>query len=342
MDDTEITELYDDLVKFYSEHIEFYDPFFYKLLVSYTLLTWRIEQTKELAYLAFIGPSGSGKTRALQCLDKVCYNTVNTAYISKSVLYRKLTIDQFTFLCDEFENKLCDKELITILNAGYTRGQKAILNVRNSDGNWVPSEFEVYGPKVIASIITPTGPFASRCIIISMIKNTSDNIRFEIDEEVVDALIPRLQRYRKESEKSIANAYEIMSDEGIKDRRLMQLFNVLVSVTPEEYIDEFIEYIKLEEDLKNQAEETEPYAAIFRILDKLIQESGCGDKVLIRDVAERLRIDPDLYDLDITNRRVANWMSSMGYIRSYHTRRGNGRIIDQRIHERNRMRYVRD
>jgi len=341
MSQNELNPLYQDLITYYRNHIDFIDDIYYVIISSYTLLTWRIEHVQELPYLAFIGVSGSGKTRAQECMSSICYNSINAASITRAAIYRLLDQGPVTLFCDEFETQLrSNPELLQILNSGYRRGMNVIINVPDSVSGWTPEQFNVFGPKVVSSIVLPNGPFANRCIVIPMVRNTN-NINYRIDNEVADLLKNQLSTYRVNNQENILDTWGLMEESGISHRRLMELYNVILSLTPEEYKGQIIEYIKHEQKQINRSDESLLYSTIFNAVDQALKEST-NNRVLIRNVVEKLRSDPTWSDDLPSHRQVGEWMSSMGYIDSFRVPDGIGRIINLRIHDSNRRRYQRD
>lgn len=332
--------LYNDIQGYYQSHLDFIDPIYYNIVTGYTLLSYRIEDIQELPYLAFVGVSGSGKTRALEAMSKVCYNPRLVVRVTQSALYRELSGNDVTFLCDEFESNQRTPDLITVLNGGYRRGQSVLVNIPDREQGWIPRQFEVFGPKAIASIEPPSGAFRNRCICIPMVRNNSE-INHRIDEEIAENLCTRLEQYKEESSGSVQDQWNELSEAGITHRRLMELYNVILSLTPADYREELIEFIQYEQRQILSSEQTSPFAIVFRALDRVL-EGSTSNRVLIRDVADNFNSDEAWLDYDVTNRQIGVWLTSMGYTERFRLGPGIGCTIDSRVHERNRQRYQRE
>lgn len=333
--------LYDEILSYYQEHVDFIDPTYYNIVTGYTILSYRIQDVQELPYLAFVGVSGSGKTRALEAMSKICYNPQLVVRVTSSALYRVLSENDVTFLCDEFESNQRTPELINVMNGGYRRGQSALVNIPNSEQGWVPRQFEVFGAKAIASIEPPSGAFRSRCICIPMVRNNSD-INHRIDEETAENLRSRLVVYQEENSGTIEDQWNLLSEAGITHRRLMELYNVILSLTPNEYREELIEFIQYEQRQILQAEDTSQFAVLYRAVEQALVESSMPSRVLVKDVTTIFNRDEEWQDFEVSNRQIGIWMTSMGYLERYRTRDGIGCIIDSRVHTRNRERYHRE
>lgn len=106
-------------------------------------------------YLLIHSPEpGCGKTRVLECIDKLCWN--NKMLTDPTSAYMFHTASTTTQLIDEIDTWSKDKDLSSILNAGFQRGGVVPRLQKDGAGNFTNvADYEVYGPKALAGIKPP-------------------------------------------------------------------------------------------------------------------------------------------------------------------------------------------
>ena len=130
--------------------------YFYELFDSYP-------------YNDFTGLKGSGKTKCIEFQKLVCFNAVLSPDISSSATFRLIQGLGCTLLLDEteqFKNQKNDKaqDVRTLLIQGFLKDQSAIRNQSKEQGNFTPTQFNIYCPKSLAHINGLDDVLEDRCI----------------------------------------------------------------------------------------------------------------------------------------------------------------------------------
>lgn len=143
------------------------------VLLSYCYPAWA-----GLPYLSVGGPLGSGKTSLFRVLARLVFRPLESSSLTAALLFRTLHERGGVLLLDEAE-RLKDgtpeaNELRAILLSGYKQGSPAMRLEKEGD-TFKHREFDVFGPKAIASIANPPDALASRCIRIGMFRAAPDS-----------------------------------------------------------------------------------------------------------------------------------------------------------------------
>jgi hypothetical protein len=149
-----------DLVAEIRGHIHRYvdlDPTFEAIAAHYVLLSWVYDAFNELPYLRLRGDYGTGKTRALLIIGSLLYRPFFASGASTvSPIFH--TLEQFrgSLVLDEADFRFTDEksDLVKILNNGTVRGMPVLRTMLNSQREFTPAAFHVFGPKLIANRTT--------------------------------------------------------------------------------------------------------------------------------------------------------------------------------------------
>lgn len=211
-----------------------------RLACYYVLLSWVYDDFNELPYLRLLGDPGSGKTRFLLIVGSICYKPIFASGASSvSPLFRILDAVRGTLIIDEGDFRLSDEkaEVTKVLNNGNARGFPVLRSEVNPKGEYNPTAFHVFGPKIVAT----RGYFQdwaleSRCLTEHM---GQDRLRNDIPinlpaSQQVEALRLRnkllLFRFRNLSKQSVSGT---ALDRAIEPR-LRQVFSPLLAVIHDE------------------------------------------------------------------------------------------------------------
>ncbi len=163
------TELYNEICLFVKEYL-ILKPTEYHIYTLWIMASWLVDDFDTCPYLLFIAPKESGKSQAILLLQYLCYRAVLSISVTSAALFRSIELWHITLLIDEAESQVrMDTEsgqaLYGCLNGGYKRDSYAI---RIEGDNRVPTTYDVFGFKGIAStkVFHPT--LESRSIIINM------------------------------------------------------------------------------------------------------------------------------------------------------------------------------
>lgn len=143
-------------------------------LTLWTILSYVYPIWPAVPYLSIGGPAGSGKSRVFDVLRQFVHCPIISSNMTAPVLFRTLEAKGGTILVDEAERLKSKapeaREILSILLAGYKKDQKA-QRIEKAGDEFVPCEFNVYGPKAIAAINDLPPELAQRCIRITMFRS---------------------------------------------------------------------------------------------------------------------------------------------------------------------------
>src|SRR6266446_215473 len=142
-----------DVQQFIHRYVDL-SPTFQKVATYYVILSWLYDAFNELPYLRLRGDYGSGKTRALLTIGSLCYKGFFASGASTvSPLFHTLDAFRGTLLFDEADFRFSDEraEIVKILNNGNVRGLPVLRTMMNSQREFNPRAFQVFGPKIVAT-----------------------------------------------------------------------------------------------------------------------------------------------------------------------------------------------
>lgn len=177
-------DIFEELVDIFRDYVEYGDSVYYDLMALYVMQSYVFTLWPATGYLHFNGTMASGKSRSLDVIQMTAYNARQGAGLSQKVLYRMLEGQPGVLCLDEQEMFKSDegKIIYSQLLAGYRATGKALLNERDSNENWNPTAFSLYGPKAIASINQVDPTLASRSIIIPMVPAIKQPSELPLDD----------------------------------------------------------------------------------------------------------------------------------------------------------------
>lgn len=201
----ETRELFEELRSIYTTYVEYADERFHDVMTLFLMYTYVFRLFESTGYIHFNGTAASGKSRNLSILNALAFNSVWASSMSAASLYRKLAGSPGTTLLDESEGFEGERgeELRRILNAGYKEGAKAIRTEKGANDRYVPVEYDVFGPKALASINPLEPVIASRCLVVAMRPAIRELPEFEGKDHEWSKVRDRLYLW------AIANAQDI-------------------------------------------------------------------------------------------------------------------------------------
>ena len=148
-----------------------------ELIAFFTMVSYVFQAVDSVGYLHFFAERGSGKTTALEVIRELAFGAIMSANITGAAMYRSIELYQPTILIDEAENlnpsaKARENNpgaasVVEMLNAGYKRGNPAI---RCEGDNNTPVKYDLYCPKVFASIQSLNRTLEDRTIVVEFKK----------------------------------------------------------------------------------------------------------------------------------------------------------------------------
>ncbi|GAI04809.1 unnamed protein product, partial [marine sediment metagenome] len=165
----------------------------YRMCAYWCIATYFYREFQAFPYLQFSGVINSGKSRMLKLLKWFSYRAILHASCSPSVLVREIDEYHCTELIDEIENKLNRKwesgsDMFNVLLEGYTPDSNYSRCKQGQDRGMV--QYEVYSPKAFAGRRVVDPALSSRCINVSMRKDTPEC------EDIPKALSDEIQEIR--------------------------------------------------------------------------------------------------------------------------------------------------
>ena len=163
-------ELYTTLRKLLTTYIDFQSENDSHVLALWVIGTYLYTLFPAYPYLALNGPKGSGKSTVLRVLQPLAFNMVTTSDPTGASLFRLVHATRCTLGIDEAERYQNPRDPATqqirqLLNSGYKAGMPALRVVGD---DYKPQTFDVYSPKILASIAGLEDVLSSRCITIPM------------------------------------------------------------------------------------------------------------------------------------------------------------------------------
>lgn len=136
-------------------------------IALWVIKTWCMPAFKVAPILAITAfTKGAGKSQLLNLIGCLCHNPVSTSNITPAALFRYIEQHKPTVLIDEADTFLSRSEdLRGIVNAGF-ESTGCVIRCVGQDSE--PTEFNVFGPKVIAGIGNLPSTIQSRSIAINM------------------------------------------------------------------------------------------------------------------------------------------------------------------------------
>lgn len=193
-EDVPTKDLFHQLRNVYTTYVEYADEVYFDLMALFLMYTYVFRLFESTGYVHFNGTAASGKSRNLSILNALAFNTVWASSMSAASLYRKLAGSPGTTCIDESEGFDGERgeELRRILNAGYKDGAKAIRTEKTTNDRYMPVEYDVFGPKALASINPLEAVIGSRCLVVAMRPAIRELPDFETHDKQWDALRDQL------------------------------------------------------------------------------------------------------------------------------------------------------
>ena len=146
-------DLVRDIQAFLHRYVDV-SPLYEQIASYYVLFTWVYDRFNELPYLRVRGDAGSGKSRFLLTVGSLCYKPIFASGASTvSPIFRLIDTFRGTLVVDESDWKQTDEkaEVVKILNNGNGKGFPVLRSEANGKGEFNPTAYNVFGPKLIAT-----------------------------------------------------------------------------------------------------------------------------------------------------------------------------------------------
>ncbi len=302
-------KLYYQVRGFVERHVWFSKAIYYDIVTAWIIATYLAQRFEYVPYLAFIGPPSSGKTRALEVAESLSWMPIMSPSISVASLYRIIEKRHPTVLIDEGGRTSLSPEMMSILNAGQRKGQKAYRTeeVTTKEGRqYEVREYDLFGFKAYAALVDQHQTLASRSLTIRMSKKAGAMPR-RLDRE-------RAQKLRVALENDMGY-WDGLPDVGgylteLRDGRLVELIEPLLQVLPgDRERQKLVDYAsELEAD--RIREEIEGIQAT--VFHAFLDARGERRFVPIADIARK--INENLEERDrIRNATIGRQLKALGF-----------------------------
>jgi hypothetical protein len=219
------------------------DEDFENLAVLWALHTWVYERFRATPYLRFLGSWGTGKSRATEVVGAISYRPVAlTGSSSPAALYRIIEPIGGTLLIDEadYSDTQVGTEVAKILNSGYQQGGCVWKTEKNTNGEFVPTAYDVYGPKIInGRKAFRDDATESRCLLHRPKRKTRQDIPVQLPgdfyteaESIRNQLLDwRMRNFEKFHENEASEICKVLEGWGLKfEPRSMQIAGPLLTI----------------------------------------------------------------------------------------------------------------
>jgi hypothetical protein len=315
--------------------------------VLYVLQTWVYERFQAVPYLRLLGSYGTGKSRGTETIGNLCYRPISMSGSSSSaVLYRIIEVVGGTLLLDEADYSKTElgAEVAKILNAGYQQNSPVWRNEKDSTGNFVPTAFDVFGPKIISGRKAFRDEATeSRCLTYRPQRQTRRDIPLQLPDsfateaqEIRNRLLDwRLRNFERLAVRDASGVGRFLSEEfgTTLQPRTLQLMSPLLSIAVEmgegaKYIRHLIQFSVGYEGERREVLSTSVDASLVRAflsLRKNIQPTCL-------DIARYVRTSEGEEDMPLLRwlnpRKVSEMLHEMGF-RTIRSKRGAVVSIDE-------------
>jgi len=304
-----------------SKYIELRDERLYDFLALWSIGTYFFPIFNSYPYVYVGGVSQSGKSKLLTLCSCICFNSILSATMSTAILYRIIQAGRCSLFIDEAGNLHDQNRAVdfrNLLYSGYRKGAKALRCSRNTDKNFVPDSFEVYGPKMLANIEGLEEVLESRCIEIIMRRGTSSIASTEIDmkDPVWQQIRDMIYTFLMQNWKAIKKIYSEMENDAVLKLRDWENWKPILSLA--KFFDKDILYPKVRAlaiekvtQKQNAGSELHEYV-LLEVLLSIVNKDG------FYSLANIKRRMADLYDSDawLTERFIGRLLRRLGFCNS--------------------------
>jgi hypothetical protein len=303
-------DLIRDIQQFVHRYVDL-SPLYEQIASYYVLFTWVYDRFNELPYLRVRGDAGSGKSRFLLIIGSLCYKPIFASGASTvSPIFRLIDTFRGTLVVDESDWRQTDEkaEVVKILNNGNGKGFPVLRSEANGKGEFNPTAYTVFGPKLIATRgFFEDRALESRCLTEDMGQQSlRDDIPINLPEAAsTEALTLRnkllLFRFRTFD--------RCQADEALVDRtiepRLNQIFVPLLSIVDNNSIRNGLKELarRYQQDLttdRGMSSEAQVLDVINELL-LLSDEARLSIKEITAQFIERFG---DEYERKVTNKWI--------------------------------------
>jgi len=303
-------ELVGEIQSFIHRYVQV-SPLYEKIATYYVLFSWIYDQFNELPYLRLRGGFGSGKTRFLLCVGALAYKSVFASGASTvSPIFHILNAFKGTLVIDEGDFRFSDEkaEMVKILNNGNVKGFPVLRTEFNSNKEYNPKAFQVYGPKIVAT----RGYYEDRALESRFIteemgqEKLRDDIPINLPSQYKDEALKIRNKLLLFRFKNFGNkkAIEEFVDRSIEPR-LNQIFVPLISVIEDaedrDQIKEIARQYNKEMIIDRGMDIEAQVLEVIKNLSSTAEKNPISIKDITKSFTDKFGLD---YDRKITNKWI--------------------------------------
>jgi hypothetical protein len=285
-------QLYNNIKTQLSKYIEIGNDGFYDFLTLWTIGTYFFPLFNTFPYVNLQGLMQSGKTKLLTLCSCISFNSAFSANMSTACIYRLIQNGRCSLFIDEAEalsglNRA--EDFRNILLNGYRKGPKAFRNERDKDGNYRPTGFEVYGPKMLANIEGMEQVLASRCITIRMQRGSDTDVlnsEVPIDDTIWQQIRDDLYVFMMKNWKEVRQVYTKIQNNAELTGRDWELWKPIWSLAQFFDLNLLAEMsiLSTETIAERESENADtPEHVLVEVLLEIVDEDGYYPLKLVKD-----------------------------------------------------------
>jgi len=263
-------------------------------------------------------------------------------------IFRLVTHQDPTLLIDEtdMESNEFSNLMVKVLNSGYVRGKFIFRVEKGENGKLVEEQFKTFGFKAIAGLDQLAQTLASRCIKISMVRNTMSKPVFA-PQELPPQLKEMLSKYEEKYAHRInpANKHFINGVVEVEPmppltNRTIQLFYSLLHVAHDCSVEAYEAIYSLAKDRSTAITDEDRETVEAYVFRAYLTVKMNRPQVPVKEITEQLNKDMDLTDPRnlYKPKTVSSVMSRLGFKR-YRKENERGFIADVELEKNLIIRY---
>jgi hypothetical protein len=312
-------KIYKSIKSLFLEYIDFQDPRHYDLITLWNIGTYFFPLFEAYPYLHVNGMADTGKTRLLIVCQHIAFNAILGGSFSGASLYRKVQSSRCTVFIDENE-ELVDptrsQEFRRLLLNGYKRGPKVVRCNMNTT-SFTPESYEVYSPKILASISPLDNVLGSRCIsILSQATSKKEIASREVKQdnpcwqEIRDMLYPFLFR----NWRTIQQSYEELKNETELNNRDWEIWRPIFALARVFCGDIHKEMLQLALEKAEERKSEQGFTPEAELAQTLLQIVDKDDFYRLKLIKEYIEAEYQYKTLSwLTEKYIGNMLRKFGF-----------------------------
>jgi hypothetical protein len=318
-----LLDLFKEIRSIYLRNVEFVEYQAYDFFPCWIIGTYIFDDFESFPYVYINSPKRSGKTKTLLLTSKLAKNSINSVNISQASVYRIIEEKKPTLFIDEADYLSSEEkaELYKILNAGYKKGSY-VYRCENVGKKIETREWNVYSPKMLASVDEMKEQFIDRCITFHLLRSRNKEISNSVIKENVDDKGIKWEFYRngleqyaiKLKEEILKNFDEIDSDERMEEiiGRDRELWLPILAIGKTLSSEIYANLINLALDKVARTKEQEKETIENAVIGVLLNIVSKDDWFPVKDIHTELKLKPE-YSEWLNIRSVGKVMKRLNF-----------------------------